>query len=247
MRWLFPLILAGCCADMVAIPQATIGRQISFRDSSLNQELDRLYFAIQQKQFNEKNVDVKSLGAAIARADIAHPNLTVYKRLDLLGYIECKRPGTDRAVIYARVDGDDQPRFQLLTSGVIRWGNGTDAYDTILYRSAADTLRTPDRLVAAGDLLIGDAGNAITEHFSVTKTWNPGTVTANTTATTTQSVTGASLGDTVVIGPPNLSNEGWLVSGYVSSTNNVSITIYNLTGSDRTPGSGSWRIDVWKH
>lgn len=34
---------------MVAIPQATVGRQLSFNDPRLNQEIDRLYIALQQR------------------------------------------------------------------------------------------------------------------------------------------------------------------------------------------------------
>lgn len=47
---------------------------------------------------------------------------------------------------------ETEPRFRQLGSGEMQWGSGTAAPDTILYRSAADTLRTNDKLIVIGDI-----------------------------------------------------------------------------------------------
>ncbi len=52
----------------------------------------------------------------------------------------------------ARVTGDGQPRYNVVVSGKIEWGDGTNAADTNLYRSAADTLKTDDNFNAAVSL-----------------------------------------------------------------------------------------------
>ena len=57
--------------------------------------------------------------------------------------------GTDEAY-EARVTGDAAERFQVRADGRINWGDGTNAVDTNLYRSAANTLKTDDNLVVDG-------------------------------------------------------------------------------------------------
>lgn len=47
------------------------------------------------------------------------------------------------------VSGDVANRFILDASGYMQWGDGTNAADTVLYRSAANTLATADRFAAA--------------------------------------------------------------------------------------------------
>jgi hypothetical protein len=46
--------------------------------------------------------------------------------------------------IYAQNDGE--ARFRLRASGAMEFGDGTDTPDTNLYRDAADTLKTDDKL-----------------------------------------------------------------------------------------------------
>ena len=48
------------------------------------------------------------------------------------------------------VTGEAASRFQILASGKLEIGDGTNPYDTNLYRSAANTLKTDDSLVIAG-------------------------------------------------------------------------------------------------
>jgi hypothetical protein len=50
------------------------------------------------------------------------------------------------------VTADTFDRFRLLADGDMEWGPGNAARDTNLYRSAANTLKTDDALVVAGEL-----------------------------------------------------------------------------------------------
>jgi hypothetical protein len=52
---------------------------------------------------------------------------------------------------------DAVERFILNADGKLEFGNGTDAVDTNLYRSAADTLKTDDALVVASTLAVTGA------------------------------------------------------------------------------------------
>lgn len=55
---------------------------------------------------------------------------------------------TTTDAVTAKVTGDAAARFIANADGKIEWGDGTNAVDTNLYRSAADTLKTDDYMVA---------------------------------------------------------------------------------------------------
>ena len=85
-----------------------------------------------------------------------------------------------------------------------------------------------------------------------TTTWQPtssgaatGTVEAGKTATVTLTVTGAAVGNSnlVLVGAP-YTLKGCQVTGYVSTANVVTIVISNLTGSDQTFASGTWKAQI---
>lgn len=62
--------------------------------------------------------------------------------------------GTETAFA-ARVTGDNSHRLIIRTDGQLRWGpGGSSAQDTILYRSAADQLKTDDSLVVGTNLTV---------------------------------------------------------------------------------------------
>lgn len=64
-------------------------------------------------------------------------------------------------LIEGEVSGDTVPRFALLASGQLEFGSGAATRDAVLYRSAADTLKTDDSLTVAGTMLVDSAGTAI--------------------------------------------------------------------------------------
>ena len=81
-------------------------------------------------------------------------------------------------------------------------------------------------------------------------TWDPpslSTSTASNASSTTVTVTGAALGDYVVVSAP-YSLAGVFAEGYVSSANTVTIKVFNPpsdTGSVVDLGSGTWRVEVF--
>ena len=60
-----------------------------------------------------------------------------------------------------KVTGDADNRWIAKAGGTLEWGNGTDALDTNLYRSAANTLKTDDAFTSTG-LLTASAGITVT-------------------------------------------------------------------------------------
>lgn len=56
-----------------------------------------------------------------------------------------------------RGSGDTVDHFAMDYDGLHQWGPGSGALDTNLYRSAADTLKTDDNLIVAGNLTVTGA------------------------------------------------------------------------------------------
>lgn len=77
-------------------------------------------------------------------------------------------------------------------------------------------------------------------------TWNPGTVASQATGSVNAAVTGAALGDAVVVYPP-YDMQDCVVSGFVSATDQVTVIIANNLGVGKTfASSSSWRVQAIK-
>ena len=55
----------------------------------------------------------------------------------------------------AMLSSDSVTRWTAATDGKLEWGDGTNARDTNLYRSTADTLKTDDSLIVAANAQVG--------------------------------------------------------------------------------------------
>jgi hypothetical protein len=116
--------------------------------------------------------------------------------------------------------------------------------------AVAGTLTATGQTNADGGLRIGGAGNAvILDHFSATASWNPGTINSNACGSTTITVTGAALGDTVLVARGiALNSASWQLTGYVSAANTVTVSLCNSSGSNADGGANdTYRADVWHH
>lgn len=76
-------------------------------------------------------------------------------------------------------------------------------------------------------------------------TWDPSSISNGASATTTVTVTGASLGDFSLVSF-SLSLGGLTLSSYVSATNTVMVVLGNLTGAAVDLSSGSLRTLVFQ-
>lgn len=73
-------------------------------------------------------------------------------RFLLVGYLDSLAATSTDIVIASQVDNEAASRFQIRADGQLEIGDGTNAYDTNLYRSAANTLKTDDSLAVVGDI-----------------------------------------------------------------------------------------------
>jgi hypothetical protein len=110
-----------------------------------------------------------------------------------------------------------------------------------LYQAGAS-----DTNYLAGSTKLG-GGAAIKKHLSATATWDPAKVSDGAITSTTVNVAGAVVGDTVAVGFSQAVPAGALLSGAVTASDTVSVTLFNKTGSPLDLTSGTLRADVWQH
>ena len=100
-----------------------------------------------------------------------------------------------------------------------------------------------------GGLSFGVGNPAIKQHLSVTQALTFGTaIPAQGATSQSVTVTGAAAGDTVVV--TNASGAipaGGILQAIVNSANTVTVIWTNASSASITPGTATYRIDVWKH
>jgi hypothetical protein len=71
-----------------------------------------------------------------------------------------------------------------------------------------------------------------------------GLIAAGAVAVQTITVTGAAVGNPVIVVPPVALEAGLVFSGFVSAANTVTVRLENATGSGVTPAVASWKAVV---
>lgn len=96
-----------------------------------------------------------------------------------------------------------------------------------------------------GGMTLG-GGSVVKKFLTGTATWDPPNVAAGAQTTASLTVTGAALGDTVVVSFDK-DLQAMRLSGYVSAANTVSVVLANGTAGAIDLASGTLRADVWQH
>lgn len=100
--------------------------------------------------------------------------------------------------------------------------------------------------ITIGHVPTGATRTRIKRHMRGTATWDPGSIAAAASATTTVTVTGAVVGDEVTVGFSN-SLQGMILSGYVSASGTVTCVLFNATVGALDLASGTVSASVWQH
>lgn len=80
--------------------------------------------------------------------------------------------------------------------------------------------------------------------LSTTFTWDPGNLADGAGETKSVTVTGAALGDFVLIAPP-YDLQDMLLTAYVQATNTVEVRLQNESGGAINLASGTWKVVVF--
>jgi hypothetical protein len=118
--------------------------------------------------------------------------------------------------------------------GTAKVGINTDTPDSelqVIGRTHTDTLQI-------------NGGSEATNLWTVTATLDFPNIAHNTSEELTVTVTGAAVGDTVMLGAPSTIEAGLIFCGYVSATDTVTIRVHNSTGGAVDPASNDWRVTV---
>ena len=94
--------------------------------------------------------------------------------------------------------------------------------------------------VFSGGFSVG-GGPAIDKIITNTATLNYASIASNATATLTITVTGAVVGDMVIITPPSTLEDGLIYCGGVTVADTVCIRVHNTSGGAIDPASATWR------
>jgi microcystin-dependent protein len=120
-----------------------------------------------------------------------------------------------------RPSASTQDQLQITASGEIRWGSGAAAWDTNLYRSAADRLKTDDRLIVAQGIEFGD-GSVMTSAVAP-DAMPTGVVWGYAGAT-----------------PPS----GWLICDGSAISRTTFANLFNVIGTKYGVGNGSTTFNI---
>jgi hypothetical protein len=91
-----------------------------------------------------------------------------------------------------------------------------------------------------GDLKIG-GGPIIKDTASGTLTIDPGSISGQSRGSVTATITGAAVGDVVILQPPSGLNAGLAFAGcVVTASDTLTVFLANLTGGSIDDGSNSW-------
>ena len=88
-------------------------------------------------------------------------------------------------------------------------------------------------------------GIALGSYLTGTVTWDPGSLIDAAGETKSLTITGAALGDAVMVGSPYDLTD-CVVCGYVQAANTVEIRLQNESGSTHDFASGTWRVFILK-
>jgi hypothetical protein len=111
------------------------------------------------------------------------------------------------------------------SGGTLYTGLGLKGDGTSSTPVEVDTAVVPTRLSAAATL-----------------TW--GGIAQNTCWESNITLTGATVGDEVMLGPPATVDRGFQWSGYVSAASTVTVRMCKITSGTMTPVSGTWRATI---
>lgn len=99
-----------------------------------------------------------------------------------------------------------------------------------------------------GGLSIGLNGALISKHLTGTASWNPPSLTDGSVATTTVTVTGASVGNNCNVGFSTNGVIGGINTGcQISAANTALITYDNESGVTQDNATGTLTVGVWQY
>jgi FG-GAP-like repeat/FG-GAP repeat len=105
-------------------------------------------------------------------------------------------------------------------------------------------------VATTGTLTVGGTGTPILAHLSILVNPSFPALKASTCVSANFALGGAADGDTIALGVPNerITGTGTVIyTAWVSAANTVTVKACDIMGTQKTAGTGSIRVDLWKH
>jgi hypothetical protein len=159
------------------------------------------------------------------------------------GYVCGLVPGT--------FTGDSTPAglrfFAGASAGSIIRGTGLPVFgcdfSAMVGATAAQDVRWADTATKAKLKLSGNVYRGVTDHpYEATVTWNPPSVASGASTSTTVTLAGAAVGDTVVASFSIAVPAGLILSAAVTAADTVTVTLANLSGAAVDLASGAVKV-----
>lgn len=160
---------------------------------------------------------------------------------------------------------DADVAIRMTHNGVGNWFTGIDfAGAAALYFIGFNDVAARDFLfdqnglfaikngLSAGGLQVGATGTPVKLYRSATAAkaaaaYSANPIAANSTATFTITVAGATGGHIAVASPDQNPGAGLVWSAYVSAADTVTVVVANVTGAGIVPATATWRVSVFQH
>jgi len=125
-----------------------------------------------------------------------------------------------------------------------QWDDLTDSGASTLHYHTSD--RDSANFIGTNwtDLTDGGYTTLHSHVLTATATLDFPSISSNGLEELTVTVTGATVGKPVILGPPAGIEAGLTWCGYVSATNTVKVRVHNNNGSSIDPASASWTVSV---
>lgn len=146
--------------------------------------------------------------------------------------------------------GDATKKFRLEVDGIsastTRVGTVPNTNFTLAGTDVAQTFTAAQTFT--GNVVVGSTGTAVKAIWTASTTWDAGNILAQASANTTVSVTGAAVGDiVVVVQPDGLAADAFplFVTAAVTAANTVTLRLFNASATAHNPNSYTYYVMVF--
>lgn len=141
-----------------------------------------------------------------------------------------------------------------VSQGIVRDSDiGIVTSDMLAAGAVTDAKLANDKVNVAGDTMTGElevpslvvnGGTSLAGILSTTAVLDFGSISAQSSAELTVTLTGAAIGDIALLGPPDSAAADISFFAFVSATDTVTVRAVNATAGSVDPASGTYRVAV---
>jgi hypothetical protein len=142
--------------------------------------------------------------------------------------------------------GEQSPYPMVLWNKKLKLAGGSELPDMVPWSQFIDVGWRKTPLAYNGAVPNWLSGLVDVKSVIATSPWDPASIADGAMTSTTITVSGAQIGDPVGVGFSNAVPAGALLTGQVTATNTVTVTLFNKTGAALDLASGTLHVTAWR-